>query len=1580
MKQFKSILAMLLVLLMVISCVGTAFAADAVRTADVAEIAQNGEDAQALKGFRNADFAQQNTYRYAEDETVRAIVLLEGAPEAESTKRGSAGALAQRELLKREHQSVFAAMAGIDFTLAYEFTSLINGFSCDVAYGDLDKIADIDDVDAVYIANSYAEPTLKTQSAHKTLISALMAGNYDAVNAGYNGSGTVIAVLDTGLRVTHEAFADADGSCAESGRLTEKDASKAAVAGVYVNAKIPFAYDYADMDADVADRNGHGTHVAGIAAGCAYNEQEGGYTFLGAAPCAQILAMKIFKDAGGGTTSDIYFYALEDAYRLGADVVNMSIGSQNGFTYDSSLETEVFGNIYKRMENAGIILSVAAGNEYSMAEYAHNDYIGPEYTDYGTVASPSTYEGNLSVASVENYAYPAYYLTVDGQIIGYTDSSISEEDTVGLWRAAFGGKETAFVVVPDGNGGISLGAAEDYKGVDVKGKIAVVQRGDITFQEKSDNAAAAGAIGCIVVNNQAGLISMMIDPFQIPTVSVTVDTAELFLNAASTKVMTSDEMDYVKNPYGYQMSTFSNWGTSPMLTIDPTFTSIGGNVYSTYFTEDDSYELMSGTSMAAPNATGTIANVLSFLMVKCPELSKTERADYVKALLEGTAEILYDQYGMPYSVRRQGTGLANAASAIDTYNRAAFVLDPIKELGDDAKKTGVYSFDVTLTNKSDKAARYADFGTVILTDYIDDVSGADAEDAVMGNYLAADGIYLNGQGDAEITYSVGGREITSFDILPGQTVTVNVKITLGEDIKGYLDETFPNGAYIEGYVTFSNEEIIDKHSFIDCPDAWYQDAVDYVAFKHLMGGVGKNLFDPQGTMSRAMMVTVLYRAVGSPAVSGPSTFVDVPTNEWYTDAVAWAQENNIVGGVGKNRFAPDDCVTREQIATILWRFEDCPEVEADLSSFKDADTISDWAKDAMTWAVAAGIFNGDNGRLKPTESATRAEFACIIMRYLYEALEESYDTHATFLAYYGDWTKASVLEKSDFRDYLAADYYLNQVAVDNEGNTLADLGYTVWDLLDFYTMPNMAYTADLTNNSLVYFLGANIVDAVPFDDAYISFSTDASNGTNYYANAIYLTPYQLRNARNLIMTVTNAKTGEVYYVDDTEYLPKAYFDEENGTWENTGLFAWDGTDADNYYVPSGTVAHVQFDAVLPYGEDPSGKYEGAVQKDVWSFDVTVDYTAPVLKSVVFDKEAKTLTVTASDEQYLQALYISNSSGSKVYDAVALAPEKAGEDCTATFDVSALMNGGLTEVFVNALDYATNLNSQMVKLIDSGKPATLTFVTPSGTETVNTTTGSSFTFPETDESYDGFEFWCWTTVEVEKSDGSDLNENQIFWAGDTVTVGGDATYYALYAYGETDVLDEPEYYVPENYGTNFDGDWALVGWNVNDNGYYVATDPVAMDENGAAKNVKTQLSGTVSTQYLDFTTANDTIRFTAEKQADGTYTLKNAASGKYLALGTNNAIAMVDTVTANACWTMEMNNKNSTANVSIVNAADRNKILLYDDDAQKFAIFDDTQLISTAYGDFAPSEYYTLRLYVGITEDFTADYFTTKPNA
>ena len=179
------------------------------------------------------------------------------------------------------------------------------------------------------------------------------------------------------------------------------------------------------------------------------------------------------------------------------------------------------------------------------------------------------------------------------------------------------------------------------------------------------------------------------------------------------------------------------------------------------------------------------------------------------------------------------------------------------------------------------------------------------------------------------------------------------------------------------------EDTVCYHkNFTDCTDTWYHEAVDFTVSEGLMSGVGGGKFDPNGTMTRAMMVTVLYRMAGSPAVTGPSSFTDVPEGQWYSDAIAWAQDNGIVLGVLADKFDPNGFVTREQIATILWRYENKPEVTADLSSFKDAASISEYAVDAMTWAVSEGIFQGDAGNLKPTAYATRAEFACIIMRYL----------------------------------------------------------------------------------------------------------------------------------------------------------------------------------------------------------------------------------------------------------------------------------------------------------------------------------------------------------------------------------------------------------------------------------------------------------------------------------------------------------------------------------------------------------------------------------------------------------------------
>lgn len=173
-----------------------------------------------------------------------------------------------------------------------------------------------------------------------------------------------------------------------------------------------------------------------------------------------------------------------------------------------------------------------------------------------------------------------------------------------------------------------------------------------------------------------------------------------------------------------------------------------------------------------------------------------------------------------------------------------------------------------------------------------------------------------------------------------------------------------------------------SQSFRDCPDTWYHEAVDFVLSNDLMIGVSKTSFAPKAVMTRGMMVMVLYRMAGSPAVERPCTFVDVPKNMWYYDAIAWAQENGIVRGVSLKKFAPDLPVTREQLAVILWRYEGECGSETDLSAFRDHTAIDAYAVPAVRWAVEKDLFIGDNGMLRPGDGARRAEFATIMLRFL----------------------------------------------------------------------------------------------------------------------------------------------------------------------------------------------------------------------------------------------------------------------------------------------------------------------------------------------------------------------------------------------------------------------------------------------------------------------------------------------------------------------------------------------------------------------------------------------------------------------
>ena len=182
-----------------------------------------------------------------------------------------------------------------------------------------------------------------------------------------------------------------------------------------------------------------------------------------------------------------------------------------------------------------------------------------------------------------------------------------------------------------------------------------------------------------------------------------------------------------------------------------------------------------------------------------------------------------------------------------------------------------------------------------------------------------------------------------------------------------------------------NDEVDVAGLFTDIVgNEWFFDAVEYAFVNGLLNGTARGVFEPESTLTRAMVATVLYRAAGEPAVNGTTSLTDVAADQWYTNAVIWAQENGIVNGYEDNTFRPDNSITREEMAVMLARFakHNGAEITAESTpDFSDANTVSEWAVEAMAWCVENGIINGMNGTLNPLGLATRAQFATIMMRY-----------------------------------------------------------------------------------------------------------------------------------------------------------------------------------------------------------------------------------------------------------------------------------------------------------------------------------------------------------------------------------------------------------------------------------------------------------------------------------------------------------------------------------------------------------------------------------------------------------------------
>lgn len=216
-------------------------------------------------------------------------------------------------------------------------------------------------------------------------------------------------------------------------------------------------------------------------------------------------------------------------------------------------------------------------------------------------------------------------------------------------------------------------------------------------------------------------------------------------------------------------------------------------------------------------------------------------------------------------------------------------------------------------------------------------------------------------------------------------------VAVTENPDGTYTFTMPNGQ-VSVNVTFVEMEA-EPLPFTDVNEGdWFHDAVQYVYDNGLMDGVGDGQFAPNATTTRAQLVTILYRLAGEPDVSGQSDFTDVAAGQWYTDAVLWAAQKGIVNGISETEFSPSGDLTREQLATILYRYAESmgydASASADLSGFPDADQIQSYATEALSWAVAEGLLQGfEDDTFQPQSTATRAQIATILMRFCETVVE-----------------------------------------------------------------------------------------------------------------------------------------------------------------------------------------------------------------------------------------------------------------------------------------------------------------------------------------------------------------------------------------------------------------------------------------------------------------------------------------------------------------------------------------------------------------------------------------------------------------
>lgn len=573
------------------------------------------------QGFANTATSSSPATLHLDDEAtaLEELAVIVELDEESILQAKHKGKSQSEQFLSKERERVLAQLEkkGASVELLQEYDTVFSGFSIEIDSSDIQTLANIDGVKAVYSNQEYEVTPFDAESIDPELYSPQMLdsapfiGSDDAWAAGYTGEGVTVAVLDTGVDYTHPDLAHAFGDYK--------------------------GWDFVDNDNDpqetpAGDPRGastnHGSHVAGTIAA---NGQ-----IKGVAPDATLLAYRVLGPGGRGSTAGV-IAGIERAVTDGADVMNLSLGAAvNDPDYATSIALDT------AMAD-GVVAVTSNGNS------------GP---NNWTVGSPGTSREAISVGATQ---LPFNLFSADL----FTSEGVSypSVETMGFPN------EEALLALNEGEFefvNVGLGGAADFAGKDLTGKIALISRGEFAFVDKVENAKNAGATGVIMYNNVAGEVPN-VPGLALPTVRATLaDGQKLLAELAAGNNTVSFDIEFDKE-VGETMASFSSRG--PVMDtwmIKPDVSAPGVAIVSTVPTHNPAnphgYASLQGTSMSAPHVAGAAALIL--------QAHPDWGVDFVKASLMNTAENLYDADGNLYPHNSQGAGSIRVLDAINTQTLA----------------------------------------------------------------------------------------------------------------------------------------------------------------------------------------------------------------------------------------------------------------------------------------------------------------------------------------------------------------------------------------------------------------------------------------------------------------------------------------------------------------------------------------------------------------------------------------------------------------------------------------------------------------------------------------------------------------------------------------------------------------------------------------------------------------------------------------------------------------------------------------------------------------------------------------------